>query len=135
MLCTCDVRRSAGFSLIELMVSVAVVATLASIALPHYRSSVYRAQRVEAVLNLSSINTAQLSYLSYNDTFAPSFEQLDFSNYGVLIAPNVIRGKRYTYTLSRPWGATSYLCQASAELDGDAWPDVLIAYEHPRTIH
>lgn len=41
-------RRSAGFTLIELMVTVAVLAVLASIAYPSYQSYVRRSQAQEA---------------------------------------------------------------------------------------
>ncbi len=47
--------RSAGFSLIELMITVAIVGILAMIALPSYESYVQRARRADAKTELSSL--------------------------------------------------------------------------------
>jgi prepilin-type N-terminal cleavage/methylation domain-containing protein len=118
-----------GFTLIEVMIAVAIVATLAALAIPRYHASVFRAQRVEAVLDLETINIAQMSHYGVYDRFTADFEHLDHGSAGALEAPSVHRGRRYTYTLSQPWGARSWVCTASADLDGDPWPDLLVAYE------
>lgn len=47
-------RRRRGFTLLELMITVAVVALLAVVALPAYQSSVRRAHRTEAKASLSA---------------------------------------------------------------------------------
>jgi type IV pilus assembly protein PilE len=59
---TIDVRlhkRNRGFTLIELMIVVAVVATLVAIALPSFLSQVRATRRAEAVATLSQIQQAQ----------------------------------------------------------------------------
>jgi type IV pilus assembly protein PilE len=57
-------RRAGGFTLIELMVTVAIATVLASIALPSYMSSVRKSRRTEArtaLLNLASMTERMYS--------------------------------------------------------------------------
>ncbi len=55
-------RRRAGFSLIELMITVAIVGTLASVAVPSYRRMQYRSQSAEGRSNIASIRTIEEGY-------------------------------------------------------------------------
>jgi len=55
--------RLRGFSLIELMAAVAIVAILVSLALPRYRLFIARSRMAEAKTNLGIIATLQQSYL------------------------------------------------------------------------
>jgi type IV pilus assembly protein PilE len=50
-------ERAGGFTLIEVMVTVAIVAILASIALPSYSDYVERSKISEAISNLSDMRT------------------------------------------------------------------------------
>ncbi len=50
---------SRGFTLIEIMVVVAIVAIIASIALPSYQQSVHKSRRADAVLALQQIQVEQ----------------------------------------------------------------------------
>jgi type IV pilus assembly protein PilE len=52
-------RRLRGFTLIELMIVVGVIALLSMIALPTYMDSVRKSRRAEAVAALSSLQQAQ----------------------------------------------------------------------------
>jgi type IV pilus assembly protein PilE len=52
-------RRLRGFTLIELMIVVGVIALLSMIALPSYMDSVRKSRRAEAVAALSSLQQAQ----------------------------------------------------------------------------
>ncbi len=51
-----------GFSLIELMIVVAIIAFLAMISVPTFRRFLAKAKRAEAYVNLSSIYAAQKAY-------------------------------------------------------------------------
>ena len=68
--------RQAGFTLIELMIVVALVALLAAIAVPSYRQYVIRANRTEATSALMSIATAQEKFFLANNAYAASVSAL-----------------------------------------------------------
>jgi len=59
-----------AFTLIELMVVVAIVALLASIAIPRYFKFHAKAKQVEAAMILSSLHTAQQIYWSENGRYS-----------------------------------------------------------------
>jgi prepilin-type N-terminal cleavage/methylation domain-containing protein len=64
-----------GFTLVELMVIVAIVSILAAIALPIYQRYQVKARESEMSMNLSTIRICQECYKSENDVFlscAPS---------------------------------------------------------------
>jgi prepilin-type N-terminal cleavage/methylation domain-containing protein len=57
-------RREHGFALIELLIVVAIVLTIAAIAIPNYLRSRIGANEASAVGSLKAITTAQVSYAS-----------------------------------------------------------------------
>jgi type IV pilus assembly protein PilE len=59
-------RRAAGFTLIELMIAVAIVAILASIAYPSYRNYVLRGQVIQATNGLSAVSANMERYFQDN---------------------------------------------------------------------
>jgi prepilin-type N-terminal cleavage/methylation domain-containing protein len=126
------VRRTSrrGFTLIELMLVVAIIGILAAISVNEFTGQISLAKRTEAITGLGALWTAQQLYYAEHGVYAASFTNLDFEiNGGARISPTSYKGVRYTYQLSQPWGSTSFYCIATAQLDADPWPDVLEVYE------
>jgi len=70
-------RKAAGFSLIELLIVVAIILTIAAIALPNFMRARITANEAAAVANLRNITTANVVYsTTYNLGYAAQFVYL-----------------------------------------------------------
>ena len=72
----CDTRRR-GFTLVELMVVIVIVALLAAIAVPLYTNYVKDARRSEAAGALAGVATAEQTYYQRNLTFSNNLANLN----------------------------------------------------------
>jgi type IV pilus assembly protein PilE len=62
-------QRHSGFTLIELMVAVAIVAILAAVALPNYTAYITRSKIAEATSNLLGMRTKMEQFFQDNRTY------------------------------------------------------------------
>ncbi len=69
--------RHAGFTLIELMVVVAVIAAILGIAIPYFQDYSERSKRAAAVSDMMSIMSSIERYLIRTNEFPPSLDDLD----------------------------------------------------------
>ena len=65
-------REKAGFTLVELMIVVAIIGVLSAIAIPNFMAYQARSRRSEAYVNLASIARAQKAFFAEKDTFHDS---------------------------------------------------------------
>ncbi len=81
-------RRQAGFSLIELLIVIAIILIILSIALPQMSKSRMHAQEMAAVATLKTISTVQTQYMSQFGQYATSLTQLGPPASGAVEGPN-----------------------------------------------
>ena len=68
MLC-CRQKLNSGFSLIELMVVVAILAIVSAIAIPSYNGYIHTARMTEGQENIATIHLAQVEFFEENGFF------------------------------------------------------------------
>ena len=121
--------KSKGFTLVELMIVVAVIGILAAIAIPNFMKYQAKSKQAEAQTSLKSIYTVELSYFAEKDTYHSDFNEIGW----------VAEAGRFTYDLgagttgkspavvcATPVGGAvtlSFTVQACGQVDGDATVD------------
>lgn len=68
--------KKEGFSLVELMVTVAIIGVLSAIAVPNFKKYQARAKTSEAKSNLAALYTAETSFFGDNSTYASCFDYM-----------------------------------------------------------
>ncbi len=111
-----------GFTLIEVMIVVAIIGILAAIAIPNFVRFQCRSKQSEAKTNLKAIYVAQESYRGENDTYltvADAAFDSGTNELGVQIGGNA----RYDYATTG--AATTFTAtatgQAGKDMNGDVW--------------
>ena len=84
----------------ELMIVVAIIGILASIAVPGFRKFSARARRSEAFYALKTIHDLEIGYYNHNTQYSDSFVDLGFDIGGAGVqADGTAIGVHYTYVL------------------------------------
>jgi type IV pilus assembly protein PilA len=96
-----------GFTLIELMIVVAIIAILAAIAIPAYQNYLIRAQVSEGAVLTDGVKTAVAEYYSNTGTFASTT-----ASYGLPGGATSISGK-YVSGVTVTGGATGGVIKAT----------------------
>lgn len=108
-------RFKKGFTLVELMIVVAIIGILAAIAIPNFIRFQARSKQSEAKTNLKAVFTGQKSRFGERDRYSSLIAEIGF-------APE--RGNRYLYDLG-PVNGGFAACGASTTLEPRDQPTVV----------
>ena len=112
-----------AFTLIELMIVVAIIGILAAIAIPNFIKFQCRSKQSEAKGNLKAIYVSEESYRGENDTYISivSIGQGSTATSNVLgFAPKGAK-VRYNYAASASVTTFEATAGGNAEMNSDAW--------------
>ena len=130
-------KKTQGFTLIELMIVVAIIGILAAIAIPNFVAMQLRAKRSELPTNVDAIRTAEKAYEHEWDQFTacsakpssmPTKTQTAFgasfgdgSDWDLLgwIADGQVRGQYRVDVNTGTSVSQNFSAQAYADIDGD----------------
>lgn len=126
-------KLQSGFTLIELMIVVAIIGILAAIAIPNFIKFQAKAKQSEAKSNLKAIFVAKKSHFAENNTFActslcgwsPESGTIYTYNTG---AAEFAANKAGVGTVASAAGyaetTTSFIATANGNIDNDATMDI-----------
>ena len=114
-------NRSKGFTLIELMIVVAIIGILAAIAIPNFLNMRKKSMSSEAKSNLGDLRTMQEAYhVEYGD-YASNLGRLDYSQPdGARYSYNIVSAATDDCTLQAT-GKTGY------PVSGETWLLVIVS--------
>ena len=125
-------KTSRGFSLLELLIVVAIILIIATIAIPSLLKSRQSANESAAVSNLRLLNTAEVTYASTNNNAYGTVAQLVSA--GLLDARFNLVVSGYSFSVTPSANALDYTSNATARSINDgkfdyySRPDYVIRY-------
>ncbi len=105
--------RNKGFTLIELMIVVAIIGLLASISIPNFMKFICKTKQIEAKKNLSILRSCEEAYRAVNDTYGSNLNKIGFT---------FNSDSKYTYTFINA-NELEFTAHTKAVIDGkeDIW--------------
>ena len=121
-----------GFTLIELMIVVAIIGILAAIAIPNFLKFQAKAKQSEAKNNLSAVFTSETSYFGEKNVYGTTFPEINWSpegtsRYQYFLASGQSTGSVAATETTLPSNvavtSTAFTAGASGNIDNDATKD------------
>lgn len=123
-----------GFTLIELMIVVAIIAFLAMVAIPSFKQFLAKAKRTEAYMNLNALATAEKIYWAEHGTYSTDLNALGWKPEGQIQYSYGFSGGQGTSSVTGALGASvsggsaskdGFVAIAAGDIDGDGQLDII----------
>src|SRR5262245_7334828 len=126
-----DMKKEKGFSLLELLIVVAIILIIATIGIPSLLRSRQAANESHAVANLRTLNTAEVQYISTHQVYG---DMANLVTSGLVDTRYLTGTAGYNFTVSISGAAMDYTAAAEAQTtnsgryDYFTKPDYIIRY-------
>lgn len=107
-------KQQAGFTLIEILIVVAIVGILAAIAVPNYSSYMIDGRRTDAITFLSEVAGEQIRYFSDNNQYADDMKELGYGDAATFVTPEGY----YLVSVTTPADMASFVLTATPVAGG-----------------
>ena len=101
-------KRLTGFTLIEVLIVIAIIGIVAAIAVPVYSTYITKANRTDAINFLSEVAGEQQRYFSENNAYASKMSELGYGTKDTANSPE----NHYTVSINTP-NVTRYVLSAT----------------------
>lgn len=110
-----------GFTLLELMIAIAIIGILAAIAYPSFASQLQKSRRTSAKTALLDLASREAKYYSLNNAYTTSMIALGYASAGPIAVPD---NNSYYYDLSiATENITGYIATAAPNVAGSQAAD------------